>query len=91
MKGVTGKITSNNNSGVCGVYFVKRDNIWVAQYGYRYLGCFKKKEDAVAARRKAQGFDYKEPVKKQSKRDMSALRKAEEIRDKREIDLLDDY
>lgn len=52
------RISSNNKSGVKGVYQQKRGGYWVATItAYRkkyYLGCFKNKEDAIQTRRQAE-------------------------------------
>lgn len=47
-------LSSNNTSGVCGVYFRKTDNKWTAQIKVngksKYLGIYTNKEDAISAR-----------------------------------------
>lgn len=51
-------LLSNNNSGVCGVYWHKRDRSWRAQIAVNasviYLGTFKSKAEAIATRRDAE-------------------------------------
>lgn len=63
------KLKSNNTSGITGVEFSKQKNKWIASIKYNgedhHLGTFKYKEDAVAARKKAEkdffkDFQYKE-------------------------------
>ncbi|KYJ87519.1 HNH endonuclease signature motif containing protein [Sulfurovum riftiae] len=48
---------SNNKSNMAGVYWHKRDKAWIACIHVdgkkKHLGCFKVKEDAIAARKKA--------------------------------------
>ena len=88
---VSGTIGSNNTSGICGVHFDKRLNKWRADYKGKYLGEFKNKKDAIACREKAQGFKYKEPAKKHDKRDITALRKFEAMKEEKELKSLDDY
>lgn len=52
------KPIKNNTSGVTGVTFNKRDNIWVALITFKnkryYLGSFKNKDDAISARKEAE-------------------------------------
>lgn len=51
-------VFSNNTSGVTGVYFNKRDNLWQAYITVNYktihLGCFKDYNDAVKVRKEAE-------------------------------------
>lgn len=44
------KIHCNNTSGITGVHWSKKDNIWTALIGVKYLGCFNNLIDAVKAR-----------------------------------------
>ncbi len=44
------KLRTDNKSGVSGVCYGKRDNVWIARIGKRKLGTFKTKEEAIAAR-----------------------------------------
>jgi hypothetical protein len=46
-----GRIYKNNTSGTQGVSFEKRAKSWKAGGGYKHLGYFKKKEDAIKARK----------------------------------------
>jgi len=50
----------NNTSGACGVSFSARDNLWYAKIKVagndKYLGCYKAKHDAVAARKHAEVY-----------------------------------
>ena len=55
------RISDRNTSGVLGVSWCERDQVWLAQIGTfgqegrtRRIGCFKKKQDAIEARRKAE-------------------------------------
>ncbi len=52
------RLPANNTSKIIGVYFQKKENIWTAQVKINqkniYLGCFKNKDDAVKARKKAE-------------------------------------
>ncbi len=52
------RLRSNNTSGVCGVYFYKRTNKWLAAVGvkgkFKNLGYFLKIEDAILARKNAE-------------------------------------
>lgn len=47
-----------NTSGTTGVYFNKREQKWLAKIGFKreiyFLGYFKEKEDAIAARKEAE-------------------------------------
>lgn len=49
------KISNRNTSGVVGVYFNKRDNIWFASGKINrktfHIGCFVEKSDAISARK----------------------------------------
>ena len=51
-------IYSNNTSGVTGVSWSNRDQVWVACITYKYktirLGCYTNFDDAVSARKKAE-------------------------------------
>lgn len=52
------KIRSTNTSGVTGVWYRKDTNRWVAEIKKNYtkvsLGCFETKEEAIAARKRAE-------------------------------------
>ena len=52
------KIQKHNISGVTGIYYRGRDNVWVAQIGYNkrniFLGQFKDKQSAIDARKEAE-------------------------------------
>lgn len=51
-------IRKNNKSGVCGVYFSKYHNKWIASITFhgnrKFLGYFENKEDAIAVRLQAE-------------------------------------
>lgn len=55
---LTGKIPSNNTSGVKGVCYNKRSKKWIAQIVFKghsyFLGGYEKKEDAIKARKTAE-------------------------------------
>lgn len=52
------KMHPQNKSGVTGVYFDKTHNYWIAKIQFQYvtynLGCYKRKEDAVKARKEGE-------------------------------------
>lgn len=52
------KLSSNNKSGVRGVYWKAQAGLWIANIGFKgkqiTLGCFKEFSDAVAARKAAE-------------------------------------
>ena len=54
----SGKLQKNNTSGVPGVTWVLRDEVWRATICFkgkcRYLGQYRKFEDAVKARKRAE-------------------------------------
>jgi len=54
INGFNRKIASNNNTGVTGVHFNKRENKYEVRLGRMYLGRFKKIKDAIKARIKSE-------------------------------------
>ena len=65
------KINVNNKSGVTGVFYLKRENKWVAQIKYNKknirLGYFKNFDDAVDARKKAEDKYFGEFSRRKSR------------------------
>jgi hypothetical protein len=61
------RMTSLNTSGYTGVYYIKRDERWVATVEVRgkkvCLGYFERKKDAIAARRAGESRYYKSSVR----------------------------
>ena len=64
LRDVTCRVNSHNHggydtnrSGVTGVWWVKSNKRYHAYLGRKYLGCYKKFDDAVFARRKAEAND----------------------------------
>ena len=62
---------TTNKSGVPGVCFVNRDQLWLASitvnYKCIYLGMYRNKEDAIAARKQAEAVYVKPRIKKLKK------------------------
>lgn len=60
--GMNRKILSNNSSGVTGVKWCKRDNVWEVNIGYKnqrkYIGRYKSFDEAVKARKNAEEKYY---------------------------------
>lgn len=57
-------VRKNNTSGITGVYFLKKENLWTAAITHNdkkyYLGRFKLLEDAILARKHAEEFLFGE-------------------------------
>lgn len=57
-------VSSNNTSGVNGVYWNRKSGKWIAQIGFKkktyYLGSFMNKDDAIRARKRAEERLYGE-------------------------------